>query len=408
MRVLMITPDHLMIDRRILQEAQTLRAAGYDVEILAGFECPQPSSYEHAGVRIDRFTFDWSDTRLQRILRPLRLRPGRLRTMLWIALRRALTTFTGLSSFQHYVLRRIMERDYDILHCHDFPLLAAAVEAKRRRGKPLVYDAHELYHAQVQLPASRRRRYRAREARLIGHADLAVTVNPFLATIMADDYGCTPPEVILNATPLSPRDGLRPVLREKLGFTDRDRIVLYQGWMSPERRLDRLVRAACLFPPHVHLIVIGYGVDEAQLHTISIKQGTNDGRVIFLGRVETEELASLTPSADLGVIPYHAIDLNNQYCSPNKLYEFLAAGVPFVCSDLPYLRSVVDAYGCGVIADFARPEAAAQAILAVLDDAERLRRLKHAARAAAEVLNWEVEGRKLVRLYQRIVPTFPH
>jgi glycosyltransferase involved in cell wall biosynthesis len=402
MRVLMITTDHLMIDRRILQEAQTLRRAGYGVEILAGFECNKPTTYDHDGIGISRFSFDWSDDRLQPIF--AHLPPGRPRALLWIAARKAVGALTGLSSFEYFVLRHVMDRDYDILHCHDFPLLAVAIEAKRRRAKPVVYDAHELYHAQIQLPARVRRRYKSREARLIRHADLMITVNPFLARIMADDYGCNQPEVILNAAPLPPRDAAAVDLRRMLGFGDRDRIVLYQGWMSPERGLDALVRTARHFPADVHLVMIGYGLNEAELRAMSAAQGTDDGRVVFLGRVEGDALRGMTMSADLGVIPYHGIDLNNQYSSPNKLFEFLAAGVPFVCNDLPYLRTVLDTYGCGLVTDLTNPDAAAQAILALLDDAESLSRLQLAARTAARSLNWEIEGQKLLALYRRVGP----
>lgn len=406
MRVLMITTDHLMIDRRILQEARTLRAAGYDVELLAGFECPEASTLEQDGIRIFRFKYDESQTPLQRVMTSLRVH-WRLRRLLGRVMRVAHRTFAAVSpltAFEHYVLGHVLERDYDILHCHDFPLLAVAVEAKRRRGRPLIYDAHELYHAQVQLPARIQRRYRARERRLIGHADLAITVNPFLASIMADDYGCKPLAVILNAAPLRQGSERRSDLRAQLGLAAQDRIVLYQGWMSPERGLDRLIRVARYFPLHVHLVMIGYGPNESELRAISAEQGTDDRRVIFLGPVEADDLARMTPSADLGVIPYHGIDLNNRYCSPNKLFEFLAAGVPFVCNDLPYLRTVIDTYGCGIVADLAKPEAAARAMLAQLGVAEDLSGLKHAAHAAARVLNWEIEGQKLVALYRQFAP----
>jgi glycosyltransferase involved in cell wall biosynthesis len=400
MRVLMITTDHLMIDRRILQEAQTLARAGYGVEIFAGFECNEAATYDLGGIGISRFRFDWTDARLDRFFAFLGLRPGRLRTALWAVARRAVAAFTGFSSFEHFVLRHVMECDYDILHCHDFPLLAVAVEAKRRRGKPLVYDAHELYHAQVQLPAATRRRYKSREARLIRHADLAITVNPFLARIMADDYGCRLPSVILNAAPLRRENDPRSDLRGKLGFGDQDRIVLYQGWMSPERGLDCLIRTARYFPANVHLVMIGYGLNETELRALSTEQGTDDGRVVFLGRVEADELACLTAVADLGVIPYHAIDLNNRYCSPNKLFEFLAAGVPFVCNELPFLRTIIDAYGCGMVTDLSKPEAAAAAILSIMGHPIGLKALKDAAESAGRELSWEKEGEKLVALYE--------
>jgi glycosyltransferase involved in cell wall biosynthesis len=393
-RVLMITPDHLMIDRRILQEARTLRSAGYEVEILAGFECPEPLAYEQDGVRIRRFKFVWAGARR-----------SPLRSLLLRMIRRAVATVTGRTKFEEFVLQHVMASTYDILHCHDFPLLAVAVEAKRRRPTPLVYDAHELYHAQTQLPTRAQRRYRRRERRLIRHPDLVITVNPFIARIMADDYGCALPQVLLNAAPLSWRGDRRSGLREHLHLEGRDRIVLYQGWMSPERGIEHLVRAARHFPPHIRLVLIGYGAYETVLRQISAEQGTNDGRVIFFGRVASEDLAPLTRSADLGVIPYHGIDLNNRYSSPNKLFEYAIAGLPFVSNDLPFLRSIIERYGFGVAADLSQPEAAAAAILGIVDDPIKLLTMKDLAEKAGEALNWEHEGGKLVALYERhVVP----
>jgi glycosyltransferase involved in cell wall biosynthesis len=404
-RVLMITPDHLLIDRRILQEAQTLRQAGYEVEILAGFECLEPSAYEWEGVRIERFKFDWTDSRVDWIVPLLLWAPGRLRTLLRRIGRRVAGLFTGRSSFERYVLGQIAARRYDILHCHDFPLLAAAVEAKNRRPTPLVYDAHELYHAQTVLPARTRRRYRRRERHLIQHVDLVITVNSFIARIMADDYGCVMPQVIFNAAPKDTGAVGRTGLRERLHLDQRDRIILYQGWMSRERGIERLVRAARFFPSHVHLVLIGYGDYEQVLRDISTKQGTDDGRVIFVGRVEGNDLAPLTRSADIGAIPYHDVDLNNYYSSPNKLFEYAAAGLPFVSNDLPFMRWIITHYGFGETIDLTKPESAAAAILSILNDPARLRALKNAAENAGAELNWENESKKFLALYDRIIPT---
>jgi glycosyltransferase involved in cell wall biosynthesis len=402
MRILMTTSDHLMIDRRILQEARTLRTAGYEVEILAGFECPEPAIYEQNGIRIQRFTYDWSDVRVARFIDPLGLPPGRIHSGLRVAARHAAKLLTGLSSFEHYVLGQMMARDFDILHCHDFPMLGPAVEAKRRRKTPLVYDAHELYHAQVQLPESTQRRYQRRERRLIKHADLTITVNPFIAEIMAKDYGCPTPEVLLNAAPLPTRDAGGPGLRQLLRLGEQDRIVMYQGWISPERGIENLVEAARYFPAHVHLVLVGYGDYERELRKMSAAQGTDDGRVIFLGRIEPEDLPPLTCSADLGVIPYYPIDLNHRYSSPNKLFEYAAAGLPFICNDLPFLRKIADLYGFGVLTDLTRPATAASSILDVLENPDRMRELKKSAEQAGQHLNWEVEGQKLLGLYQRV------
>ena len=406
-RVLMITSDHLMIDRRILQEAQTLRQAGYEVEILAGFECAMPSSYEHNGVRIKRFKFDWVDPRVDWARPLLRWTPRRLRNGLLRIGRRAVALITGISSFERFVLQQILANSYDVLHCHDFPLLAAAVEAKHRRKKLLVYDAHELYHAQAVLPERTQLRYRRRECRLIRHADLTITVNPFIAQIMAKDYGCAVPEVLLNAAPRTPRELGEKGLRELLHLDQRDQIVLYQGWMSRERGIDCLVQAARTFPPHVRLVLIGYGDYEQELRHLSIKQGTDDGRVIFVGQVASADLAPLTRSADLGVIPYHDVDFNHYYSSPNKLFEYAVAGLPFIGNDLPFLRSIVDKYGFGAIADLREPKTTAAAILSLLRDPPRLATMRTLAEKAGAELNWEKEGEKLLALYERTVTSRP-
>lgn len=403
LRVLMITPDHLMIDRRILQEALTLKGAGYEIEILAGFECPQPSVYDQDGVRIRRFRFDWTDPRVDWILPRLAWMPDRLRTALLLVSRRTVALLTGLSSFEAFVLRQILAASYDILHCHDYPLLGVAVAAKRRRPAPLVYDAHELYHAQSILPKRTRERYRRRERRLIPQVDLAITVNHFIARTMADDYGRPKPEVLLNAAPRQSNAPGEAGLRERLKLSPSDQIVLYQGWISPERGIERLVCAARHFPSHVHLIVIGYGDYEQALRQVSAEQGTNDGRVIFFGGVDSRDLPPLTRSADIGVIPYQGIDLNHYYSSPNKLFEYAVAGLPFVSNDLPFMRWIIDRYGFGVLADLSKPEQAATEILAILNDPKRLQDLKHLAQKAGGELNWELEGAKLVSLYEDVV-----
>jgi glycosyltransferase involved in cell wall biosynthesis len=398
-RVLMITTDHLMIDRRILLEAKTLKAAGFEVTLLAGFECPVAEQFELEGLSIYRFRYDWSDPRVQRLLDRVKL-PGRLRPLAWRGLRWLIDKSTGFSSFEDDVLRKVLSFDYDILHCHDFPLLKVAVEAARRRPTPLVYDAHELYHAQMQLPPATQKSYRERERRLIRRVDLAITVNPFIADIMAKDYGVAPPHVILNATERPPRPK-RDMLRHRLGVPPIDKIVLYQGWISEGRGLDSLIRCAQFFAQDMHLVIVGYGAYETRLREIASEIGADDGRVLFLGQVDNAALAELTPFADLGVIPYHSVDTNNRFCSPNKLFEYLAAGVPFVANDLPFLRSIATGYDCGLLIDLQSPQLAGGAIVSMLRDGAKLARLRQGASRAANTLNWQVEGAKLLSLYRQ-------
>ena len=389
-----------MIDRRILQSAQTLIDAGASVRLLAGFECPKAESYDIGDIHVERNVFDWHDTRVQRIIDGLPIKlTGYAKTAAWIGMRRLLTAATDLNSFEHFILRKALEQPFDVVHVHDFPMLKSGIKAARRAGVPIVYDAHELYHAQVVLPEKTQRAYRATERRLIRKVDAAITVNPFIAAEMARDYKVPAPHVLLNAMPLKHAQGAG--LREKLGLDASTRIVMYQGWMSAERGIDRLVRAAAKFPDNVRLVLVGYGAAEEDLKQISKQQGTDDGRVIFYGRVEPDDLAPLTASADLGVIPYTPVDLNHLYCSPNKLFEFVMGGLPFLANDLPYLRSVCETYGVGEVTDLQSEEAIAREVGAIFADPSRYQRMRDAAVRAREILNWDVEGAKLVDIYRR-------
>lgn len=401
MKVLMLTADHLMIDRRILQEAATLIAQGHEVTLLAGFECPQRASYVSGGIRIERFVYDWGDSRVAPLLRKLRL-PARVNAFAWRAWRFLSARVLDMSSFDRFVLDRLLEYPVDVLHVHDFPMLRAGVELARIRQVPLVYDAHELYYAQVQLPPATQRRYRRAERKWIRHADRTITVNPYIAQLMATRYGVPPPAVILNAAPLQPKSTAHP-LRERFGLSADTRIVLYQGWISDNRGIERLVLAARDFDPGIVVVLVGYGAYEETLRRI-VRENGLEQRVHFYGGVDSDKLHPLTCDADLGVIPYFGVDDNNHFCSPNKLFEFAIAELPFLANDLPFLRDVMQRYGNGIGADLGSPAAIAAAVNRVMADPQALAALRAGALAAKKELNWEVESRKLLDIYASLFP----
>jgi glycosyltransferase involved in cell wall biosynthesis len=399
MKILMVTADHLMIDRRILQEAASLVAHGHEVTLLAGFECAKQESYVSGGIRIERFVYDWSDSRFRRWLMPVALRLGtRGYKLAWYAYRAWAKYLSRLTMFEQFVLDRMLEHEPEIIHAHDYPVLAPAAALACMRDLPLVYDAHEIYYSQAQLPPSVQRRYRRREAGLIGDCDAVITVNPYIARIMSERFGIPEPQVVLNAAPLKPIAGGRR-LRQRFGLDDAARIVLYQGWIANNRGIERLVEAAGAFDSGIHLVIIGYGDFETRLQEI-VAQRNLGGRVLFYGAVPSDQLHELTCEADLGVIPYFGLDENNYYCSPNKLFEFAVAGLPFICNDLPFLRDVVERYGNGQTADLGSPPAIAAVVNGIFADPEVLVALRKAAAKARQTLNWSTEEATLLKIYE--------
>ena len=113
----------------------------------------------------------------------------------------------------------------------------------------------------------------------------------------------------------------------------------------------------------------------------------------------------ITCEADLGVIPYIGVDDNNYFCSPNKLFEFAVASVPFISNNLPFLADIIREYQNGIARDITTPRSMASTIADVFSDASRLQQLRDGCELARQSLNWEIESKKLIDIYSELIPS---
>lgn len=399
MKILMLAPDAQMIDRRILQEARTLQRAGLSVTVLSGFDCREGDAYvEPSGVIVKRYVYDWRDRRKVSFLSRGLFR-GRGGDLIWKFVQYADRFGDRTTAHETFILEKALAHEFDLVHVHDFPTLRAGLMAAEARGVPLIYDSHEFYPLQSELPERFQKLYLARERKLIRDCAAVITVNPYIARLMGETYGIEAPHVILNASEETAVEA-RP-LRRELGLAEEDVILIYQGWVSHNRNIDALIRVLPLLGRRFKLLLVGYGEYLEVLKDLARDLEVED-RVIFYGRVESDDLPPLTAACDIGLIPYVAVDEMHRYCSPNKLFEFAMAELPVVASDLPYLRDVLDGYGFGVLGDLSRPEALARLIDDVAATPERLAALKAGARRARAELNWTIEGQKLLGIYDTV------
>jgi glycosyltransferase involved in cell wall biosynthesis len=473
-RVVMVTDD-VQIDRRILQEADSLIGIGHEVILIAGHEAGQPR-YEWLGkVKIERFSLThdvlpvflsggelrsakgrlkfrwlirleawWLAFKISRywakrylphlkavaILRIRTLARGIARSVVRSSLilgrrlvRRTLM-FPGkvvrrlpltrpiltsgeadpstLSTHETGLLECLRGYSPDVVHAHDLPQLGAAIYLKRETGIPVVYDAHELYPEISTLTAGDKVRLDQRERLLIRECDSVITVNPLIATEMSRRYKISEPAVVFNAAePPAGFDPKRPhrLLKEHFSIPDGEDILLYQGWMSKTRGLQTLCSAMSGVREGVHLVFMGYGESQNELEEIAISHNLTR-RVHFKSTVSQAELLFWTASADAGVIPYQNIDLNNHYCSPNKLFEFILAGVPIVANDLPFLRTVIEGEGFGLVRRLDDEGAYAEAINDMFDTSiGGPSRFRPRILAEQGRYSWQAEKSKILNLY---------
>jgi glycosyltransferase involved in cell wall biosynthesis len=301
------------------------------------------------------------------------------------------------------LIQNMLEKP-DTIHCNDLDTLLVGVLAKKRYGCRLIYDAHEFYpHSD---PSGRWLDitvFSALERSLIRHADAVVTVNPPLADAMREAYGLAEVHAVANAEPWTgPRT--RPVGTRMDQLAAGRCKFLFQGRFTPGRGIDELITAwAKIDSTRAALFLRGPdNMWRRDAMTLASELGLLDYDIYFLDAVTEDQLIAAAAEADVGVIPYRPLIINDRLCCPNKLSQYLHAGLMVVANELPFVKSLLAEAQAGLIYDSARPDSFVEVVRRIVDNPELLRRSRqNALRFARERFNWQIEGEKLYRLYYR-------
>lgn len=282
------------------------------------------------------------------------------------------------------------DRRAKVFFASDLFALAPMARAAKRNQARLVFDSRELYphlDSFVGRPWVRMF-WSAVERRYIKHTDLVFTVNRSIATRMVAAHGIETPVVLHNVTP---RQEVRRTnkLREELGISPDTRIALYQGGIRPGRGLPGLIEAARTIEKAA-FVIIGSG-ELSETLSIQARGLTN---VFFLPHISPDKLLSYTASADLGVHLLEPTCLNHELALPNKIFEYLMAGLPVVASNLPEIRRVVVDFDVGIAVDPNDSETVVAAIRrALYDEEDRTSRQKNIPKVF-EHYNWENDKKR--------------
>ncbi|MEE8585243.1 MAG: glycosyltransferase family 4 protein [Acidobacteriota bacterium] len=309
---------------------------------------------------------------------------------------------------ERLMVRALVRFRPDAVHCHDVYTLSIGSACARKTGCRLVFDSHEIYEEQSLANRFDRLKNRRTQRRLGPKLDGFVTVNRSIAEWLASRHPHFPPAVIVKNAAKMPDAELaydgRLHRAAQLG-PDR-RILLFQGGFARFRGLDTLLESAPLLPRGWCVVMMGWGQFETALRKIAASVDPQGWSIRFVPGVPQAELIQWTAGAALGAIPYQNNCLNHWYCSPNKLWEYPAAGVPILASPFPELEKVVCGHNIGrLLSDPVTPEGIAAAVAALSDGdlAEMRRNCGHFIRAD----NWSVYERRLVGLYDRLLGRAP-
>lgn len=313
--------------------------------------------------------------------------------------RLALSVFglQGRAVKTYAINRRLIEAGLstqaDVYHSHDLNTLWVGHVCKRRTGARLVYDSHELATERNRMGRWWKATATWTERRWLPSADALIMASPPWIDHNRRKYGRVPePAVaVLNVPELQT---VTPVdLRSLLDIEASQAILLYQGSIQENRGIEPAIEALAFLPKAV-VVVIGYGH-----HRPVLERMDHGNRVRFFGPVPNHELLDYTAGADIGLCNIVSSSISYHTSLPNKLFEYLMAGIPVIGCEGPEIARVVRLTGAGEVAPATDPRALAAAAEKILADPDHYRA---AARAARTSYHWGVEAAKLLEVYREI------
>jgi glycosyltransferase involved in cell wall biosynthesis len=299
------------------------------------------------------------------------------------------------------VLRKAIAEDGRIYHFHDPELIPVGIILKLL-GKRVVYDVHENVPEDIltkdYIP-SWWRRWVAGIADLVERLGakcfdgvVAVTPNiclrfPQVKTVLIRNFPVVEELMRLSCGP----------------YRDRPKLLIYAGRISVERGITEMVEAMGLLPEHpgAKLLLAGVFTPKGLSDHVFRMKGAE--RIDFRGLLPRGGLLNLFAEARIGLAMFHP-GPNQSDCYPNKLFEYMAAGIPVVASNFPMWREIVEETGCGLLVDPLDPEAIAEAIAWLLEHPEEAAAMgRNGMQAVSTDFNWAQEAKKLCQFYQRLL-----
>lgn len=298
----------------------------------------------------------------------------------------------------YFAVKKLKPR---VVHFHD-PELMLIAWLLTFSGCIVIYDVHENVPEDIKdkywLPISIRGAvswcYKIAERLCISRFRTIVAATP-------DIFGCYPAQKALLVQNF-PRLDEFPVgegARKKF-----DPYVSYLGAITRIRGIDNVIRAMSIVSQDGLAVrfKIG-GFFQQSDHYRSLAAYPEWRFVDFLGVVERGEIYDYLSNSLCGVVcflPAH----NHINAQPNKLFEYMAAGIPVIASDFPLWRRIIEGYDCGILVNPESPEEIAQAICFFLRNEQRREQMgKNGAMAVRNCLNWQAESTKLQSVYLDII-----
>ncbi|TXC78314.1 glycosyltransferase [Luteibaculum oceani] len=278
-----------------------------------------------------------------------------------------------------------------LIYANDTDSLLGAYLGKLFSSRRIIFDAHEYFSEVPELQGKplKQKLWQRVEELVIPKASICITVSNLVAKAYEERFQLKF-HVIRN---------INDIQHSKLiSIQLPDQYILYQGVLNLGRGIELMIDSLNELDESIHLVIVGTGDIEKDLK-VKAELSPNNKRIHFTGRLSPEEVHGITEKALLGLSLEEDLGFNYRAALPNKIFSYLHAEIPCVCSALPEMSSLVLSQQIGEVVEDRTPESVAKTIQLVLSKREAY--LPHIVKAKQEI-NWAAESEKLVGLINHV------
>lgn len=289
----------------------------------------------------------------------------------------------------------------DLLVSNDLDTLVANYTAcKFKPGTRLVYDSHE-YFTEVPELINRpriKKIWEGIEGWIFPKLKTVYTVNDSIAKLYREKYK----KEIFVVRNVSPKWNDSATLRKiELGIAENQFVVILQGaGINIDRGAEEAVEAMRTLP-NVVLLIVGDGDVVPELKKY-VETNHLVERVKFIGKKPYSEMMQYTALADVGLTLDKPSNLNYRFSLPNKVFDYLHATTPVICTELPEVAGLIRKYDAGIVLSELTTDKLITAIQFLQNNPEELSRLKQNCIVAINHECWEEEMKVLELIYPKI------
>ncbi|HOH55155.1 MAG TPA: glycosyltransferase [Paludibacteraceae bacterium] len=287
----------------------------------------------------------------------------------------------------------------DLIFANDLDTLPAAFLAAKIRRKKIIYDTHEYFTETPELVHRPKVQaiWQKIENFIFPKLQVIFTVNDSIAELYKKKYNKNL-QVVRNIPPTYIPSRLKT--RKELDLPENKHILILQGTGINKDRGAEEVLTAMQYLQNCILLIIGSGDVLPALQKMT-KELQLENKVIFKTKMPFEELRQYTCNSDLGLAIDKDTNLNYHFSLPNKLFDYIHAGIPVLASDLPELKKIINRYDIGYFLQNHDPKNIAATIEYIFENAERYKTVKSNTEKAREQLCWENEEKNLLQIIQQ-------